>query len=49
MKDSLLLMIGAAAGIGLYTCVSDLMKDKKSLKRKMNHLVDDAADLMNIS
>lgn len=48
LKDSLLMMIGAATGIGLYIGLNDLMKDRKSLKKKMNHLVDDAADLMNM-
>ncbi len=45
MKDTMLLMVGAAAGIGLYMGASNMAKDKK-LKKKMSNLATSASDLL---
>ena len=47
MKDSLMMMVGAAAGIGLYVGLSSLTSNKKDLKKKMNNLIDDTASMFN--
>lgn len=46
MKDTMMFMLGAAAGVGAYMGVNTLMQNKNSLKHTMNDLIDDAADLM---
>ena len=47
MKDCVLLTIGAVAGIGLYTCVNNMSKNKKKIKQTVNALIDDTADMFN--
>lgn len=47
MKNTLMMMIGAASGIGLYMGMETMIKNKKKVKRKINNLIDDTADLMN--
>ena len=46
MKDSIMMMAGAALGIGAYIGLSELSKNKNCVKHKMNDLIDDAADMM---
>lgn len=47
MKNTMLMMVGAAAGIGLYTGINNLSKNKKQLKKKVNCLIDSTADMLN--
>ena len=47
MKDSLMMMVGAAPRIGLYVGLSNLTSNKKDLKKKMNNLIDDTASMFN--
>ena len=51
MKNSFYMMLGAAAGIGLYVGYSNMAKNvcknKKKIKQKMNDLIDDTADMFN--
>lgn len=42
-----MMMIGAAAGIGLYMGVEQMTKNKKVIKRKLNSIIDDTADLIS--
>lgn len=46
MKNSLIMMVGAAAGIGLYMGMENLTKNKKVIKKKINTIIDDTADLI---
>ena len=41
MKDTLLMMIGAAAGISIYIGACNIKK------KKMNSLIDEASDMFN--
>ena len=47
MKDSFLMMLGAAAGIGLYIGIDNMSKNKRKIKQKVNALIDDTADMFN--
>ena len=47
MKNTMMMMIGAAAGIGLYMGVEQMTKNKKVIKRKLNSIIDDTADLIS--
>lgn len=47
MKNSLLMMVGAAAGISLYVGACNMKKNKTYIKNKMNTLIDDAADMFD--
>ena len=47
MKNTMMMMVGAAAGIGLYIGVENLTKNKKVIKRKLNTIIDDTADLIS--
>lgn len=47
MKNTLMMVVGAASGIGLYIGIETMVKNKKKVKRKINNLIDDTADLMN--
>lgn len=47
MKNTMLMMVGAAAGIGLYMGMENLTKNKKVIKRKINTFIDDTADLVS--
>lgn len=40
MKNSLMMMVGAAAGIGIYIGMENLSKNKKQIKRKINTFID---------
>ena len=42
-----MMIVGAAAGIGLYIGVENLTKNKKVIKRKLNTIIDDTADLIS--
>lgn len=46
MKNSLMMMVGAAAGIGLYMGMENLTKNKKVIKKKINTIIDDTVDLV---
>ena len=47
MKNTMIMMVGAAAGIGLYMGMENLTKNKKVIKRKINTFIDDTADLVS--
>ncbi len=47
MKNTMMMMVGAAAGIGLYMGMENLTKNKKVIKRKINTFIDDTADLVS--
>ena len=47
MKDTLLMMIGAAAGISIYIGACNMKKNKACIKKKMNSLIDEASDMFN--
>lgn len=47
MKDTCLMMLGAAAGISIYMGVCSSLKNKKELKKKIDNFIDCAADNMN--
>ena len=47
MKNTMMMIVGAAAGIGLYIGVENLTKNKKVIKRKLNTIIDDTADLIS--
>ncbi len=47
MKNTMMMMVGAAAGIGLYMGVEQMTKNKKVIKRKLNTIIDDTADLIS--
>ena len=47
MKNTMMMMVGAAAGIGLYMGMENLTKNKKVIKRKINTFIDDTADLLS--
>ena len=42
-----MMMVGAAAGLGLYMGVEQMTKNKKVIKRKLNTIIDDTADLIS--
>ncbi len=46
MKNSIMMMVGAAAGIGLYIGMENLTKNKKVIKKKINTIIDDTVDLV---
>ena len=47
VKDTLLMMIGAAAGISIYIGACNMKKNKACIKKKMNSLIDEASDMFN--
>lgn len=51
MKNTFYMMLGAAAGIGLYigacNMSTSMNKNKKKIKAKVNSLIDDTADMFN--
>ena len=47
MKNTMMMMVGAAAGIVLYMGVEQMTKNKKVIKRKLNTIIDDTADLIS--
>lgn len=51
MKNTFLMMLGAAAGIGLYVGAcnmsNNINKNRKNIKKKVNSLIDDTADMFN--
>ena len=51
MKNSFYMMLGAAAGIGLYVGINNMSenmyKNKKRIKQKMNNIIDDTADMFS--
>jgi hypothetical protein len=47
MKNSFMMMVGAAAGIGLYVGLNNMSKNKKQIKQKMNDFIDDTAEMFN--
>lgn len=46
MKNSIMMMVGAAAGIGLYIGMENLARNKKVIKKKINTIIDDTVDLV---
>ena len=47
MKDKFMIIMGAAAGIGIYMGINKLSQNKNAIKSKLNNMIDDASDLMN--
>ena len=47
MKDKLMMMVGAAAGIGIYMVLSKISKNRNKIKQKVNMMIDDTADMFN--
>ena len=47
MKDKLMMMVGAAAGIGIYMGLSKISKNRNKIKQKVNMMIDDTADMFN--
>ena len=47
MKNTMMMMVGAAAGIGLYMGVEQMTKNKKVIIRKLITIIDDTADLIS--
>ena len=47
MKDKFMMMMGAAAGIGVYMGLTKMSKNKSKIKSKVNALIDDTADMFN--
>lgn len=47
MKNTMMMMVGTAAGIGIYMGVEKMTKNKKVIKRKLNTIIDDTADLIS--
>ena len=47
MKNTMMMMVGAAAGIGIYMSVEKMTKNKKVIKRQLNTIIDDTADLIS--
>lgn len=45
MKDTLMFMMGMAAGMGTYIGLSSLSKNKDNVKKTMNDFIDDASKL----
>lgn len=46
MKDKLMMMMGAAAGVGIYMGLSKLSQNKNKIKNTMNKMIDDASNLI---
>ena len=46
MKNTMMMMVGAAAGIGIYMGVEKMTKNKKVIKRKLNTIIDDTIIFM---
>ena len=47
MKDKFMMMVGAAAGIGIYMGLSKISKNRNKIKQKVNMMIDDTADMFN--
>ncbi len=47
MKDKIMMMVGAAAGIGVYMGLSNMSKNKNKIKSKVNTIIDDTAEMFN--
>ena len=47
MKDKIMMMVGAAAGIGVYMGLNKMSKNKNKIKSKVNTIIDDTADMFN--
>lgn len=47
MKESFLVMVGMVAGMGLYATLENVKINKKALKKEMNTIIDDAANMFN--
>lgn len=46
MKDTLMFMMGAAAGIGAYIGCESLSNNKENVKKTMNDLIDDTSRIV---
>lgn len=42
-----MMMVGAAAGIGMYMGMENLSKNKKVIKKKINSIARDTANMMD--
>ena len=49
MKDKIMLMVGAAAGMGVYMGLSKMSQNRKMIKNKLNNIIDDTADMFEMS
>ena len=47
MRDKIMMMVGAAAGIGVYMGLTNMSKNKNKIKSKVNTMIDDTADMFN--
>lgn len=47
MKNTFMMMVGAAAGIGMYVGMKKVKQNKSVIKKKINTIIDDTADMMN--
>lgn len=45
MKSKIMMVLGAAAGVGMYMGISKLSQNRNKLKRRVNTIIDDAADM----
>lgn len=46
MKDKLMMMMGVAAGVGIYYGLNKLSQNKNKIKSTMNKMIDDASNLI---
>ena len=42
-----MMMIGAAATVGVYMTLCEMSKNKNKIKSKVNSIIDDTADMFN--
>ena len=42
-----MMMLGAIAGIGLYIGMTNMSKNKNKLKKQMNDIIDDTAEMFD--
>ena len=45
MKDKIMMMVGAAAGIGVYMGLNKMSQNRNKIKSKVNSIIDDTADM----
>jgi hypothetical protein len=47
MKDTMMFVFGAAAGVGMYMGMEALSKNKNNVKKTMNDIIDDTSKLVS--
>lgn len=47
LKNTMMMMLGAAAGIAMYMEAEKMSQNKNAIKRKINNLIDETANKMN--